>query len=37
MVTITKYTDVCVEDVEVEVEDSLSFLVLDDVLELLCR
>lgn len=35
MVTITKYTDVCVEDVEVDVEVSLSDLALDDVLELL--
>ena len=35
MVTITKYTDVCVDDVEVDVEVSLSDFNLDDVLELL--
>lgn len=35
MVMITKYTDVCVEDIEVEVEVSLSDLDIDDVLEML--
>lgn len=35
MVTITKYTDVCVDDVEVDVEVSLSDFDFDDVLELL--
>lgn len=35
MVTITKYTNVCVDDVEVDVEVSLSDFDLDDVLELL--
>ena len=35
MVMVTKYTDVCVDDVEVDVEVSLSDFDLDDVLELL--
>lgn len=35
MVTITKYTDVCVDDIEVEVDVSLSDFDLDEVLDLL--